>query len=160
MTLPEATDALYFFEETPNVRRLPPERLCDGLIAVGAVMSPAIEVVIENHIDQNVPVVIEGDGILPSLLRRESVQLRATGGQIRAIFVVEPDEEAILANITARGWGMTGWSDVELQTDARVKWLYGQWLANEAVCFDLPVLEPRPWNTFIERLMNASNVSE
>jgi len=49
--LPERTDALYFFEETRNVRRLTPERLRDGLIAVGAVMSPAIEVVIENHID-------------------------------------------------------------------------------------------------------------
>jgi len=81
--------------------------------------------------------------------------LLAAGEQVRAIFVVEPDEEAILANIVARRRGMTGWSEAEVRTDARVKWLYGQWLADEAGCFDMPVLEPRPWNTFIERLIRC-----
>ncbi|MCA1667322.1 MAG: hypothetical protein LC793_07975 [Thermomicrobia bacterium] len=157
VTLPAATDALSFFEETPHVRRLPPERLRDGLIAVGAVMAPAIEVVIENHLDQHAPVVIEGDGILPSLFGRASVQSRATDGKIGAVFIVEPDEAAILANIIARGRGMTGWSAEEIRTDARAKWLYGQWLIGEARRYGVPVLESRPWETVIERLLAVSN---
>ena len=78
VTLPERTEALYFFEETPNVRRLPPERRRDASIAVGEVMSPAVEVVVENHVDQTIPIVIEGDGILPSLLVRPPVRMRAS----------------------------------------------------------------------------------
>ncbi len=158
VTLPEGTDALYFFEETPNVRHLPPERLRDALIAVGAVMSPAIEVVIENHVDQNAPVVIEGDGILPSLLGRESVRLRAIGGEVRAAFIVESDENAIYVNIVVRGRGMVGWSEEEVRADARAKWLYGQWVMGEARRYGVPVLEPRPWDTLIERLMRASDL--
>lgn len=158
VTLPEGTDALYFFEETPDVRRLPPERLRDALIAVGAVMSPAIEVVVENHVDQNAPVVIEGDGILPSLLGRESVRLRAVGGQIRAVFIIEADEDAIYANIVARGRGMAGWGEEEVRIDARAKWLYGRWLTDEARRYGVPVLEPRPWETVIERLVSASGL--
>ncbi len=68
--LPEGTAALYFFLQTPNVWTLPPEQLRDALIAVGEGMAPAIEVVIANHVDTLAPVVIEGDGILPSLFAR------------------------------------------------------------------------------------------
>jgi predicted kinase len=35
VTLPEKTEALYFFEEAPALWSLPPEGLRDGLIGVG-----------------------------------------------------------------------------------------------------------------------------
>ena len=38
VTLPEKTEALYFFEETPAPWGLPPERLRDGLIGVGGLV--------------------------------------------------------------------------------------------------------------------------
>ena len=75
----------------------------DGLVAVGEAVAPAIEVVVENHVDQRYPVVIEGDGILPSLFERESVRARATGGRIRAVYLFESDEDALLADLIARG---------------------------------------------------------
>src|SRR5438067_1512167 len=78
--LPVGTEKLYFFEETPDIWRLPPERLRDALIGVGEVMSPAIEIVVGNHVAQRNPAVIEGDGILPSLLARPEVRRRATAG--------------------------------------------------------------------------------
>lgn len=46
VTLPERTEALYFFEDTPDIWKMPPELLCDGLIGVGQALSPALEVVI------------------------------------------------------------------------------------------------------------------
>ena len=156
VTLPEGTPALYFFQETPHVWRLQPERLRDALIAVGEVMAPAIEVVVENHVDQTEPVVIEGDGILPSLLAHPPIQVRASCGRVRTVFVVEPDEGAIRANIVARGRGMAGWSEQEIWTEARAKWLYGQWLAAEAHRYGVSVVEPRPWETLVERLIAAS----
>ncbi len=156
VTLPERTEALYFFEETPGVRRLPPERLRDALIAIGEVMAPAIEVVVENHIDQAAPVIIEGDAILPPLLARPPVRERATRSRVRAIFIVEPDESVILANTVTRGRGMAGWGEQEVGTNARTMWLYGRWLAEQAQHHGLPTLEPRPWATLVERIVAAS----
>lgn len=149
--LPEGTDALHF-DETPHFWRRPPEELRDALIAVGEVMSPALEVVVENHVDQDAPIVIEGDGILPSLLSRPPLLERS--GTIRAAFLVEPDESVILDNTLARGKGfVAGRTEAELRVDAHARWLFGQWLAREAVRYGLPVVEPRPWETLAERLV-------
>ena len=153
VTLPEGTETLHFFEETPDVWHLPAERLCAALIAVGQMLSPALEVVVENHVDTVAPIVIEGDGILPSLFARPPIQDRARKGQVRAVFLIEPEEEVLLANIVARRRGITGQTEAELRTEARTKRLYGQWLAKEAHHYGLPVLQARPWSTLVERLV-------
>ncbi len=155
ITFPERTEALHFFEETPDVWRLPPEQLCAALIAVGQTLSPALEVVIENHVDTVAPIVIEGDAILPSLFARPPVQDRASNGQVQAVFLIEPEEDVLLANILARRRGTIRQTEAELRTEARAKWLYGQWLAGEARRYGLPVLEVRPWSTLAERLVAA-----
>ena len=158
--LPERTEALYFFEETPEIWTMPPELLRDGLIGVGQVLSPALEVIIENHVDTVAPVVIEGDAILPSLLSRPTVRDRVSDGHVQAVFLVETEEEIVFANIVARGRGMGGRREAELRTEARAKWLYGQWLADEAHRYGLPVLEPRPWSTLVERIQAARSATE
>jgi 2-phosphoglycerate kinase len=160
VTLPEATADLYFFEETPDVWSLSETQLRDGLIAVGHVLEPALEVVIENHVDTMAPVVIEGDGILPSLFARPPVHDRVITGQVRAVFLVEPEEEIMLANILARRRGLRERTEGELRTEARAKWLYGQWLATEAHRFGLSVLEVRPWSTLIERILATVNTGK
>ena len=149
--LPRNTDALYF-DKNPDLWRGQPEAFCDALIAVGEVLSAPLEVVIENHVDQSIPIVIEGDGILPSLLSRPPVVERA--GAVRAVFLVEPDESVILANMPARGRHISGMTQKELRSEARAKWLHGQWLAREAARYNLPVVEPRPWETLVERLID------
>ncbi len=157
--LPEHTEALYFFEETPRVWEMPAERLRDGLIAVGRVMAPALEVVIENHVDTAAPVVIEGDGILPSLFARPPVRDHAAYGNVRAVFLVEPEEDAIFANMVARNRRIVERTRAELRTEAHAKWLFGRWLIEEARGYGLPVVEPRPWLTLFERVMMAVNIS-
>lgn len=158
--LPARTEVLYFFEETPNVWQMPPELLRDGLIGVGQVLSPALEVIIENHVDTDAPVVIEGDSILPSLLSRPSVRDRVSQGQVRAVFLVETQEEVLFANIVARGRRIDGRSEAQLRTEAQAKWLYGLWLADEAQKYNLPVLEPRPWSTLVARIVAIIRASE
>lgn len=75
---------------------------------------------------------IEEDGILPSLFARPSVRDRAIGGQVRAVFLVEPEEDVIFANMMARARGIAEATEAEMRTEARAKWLYGQWLIDEA----------------------------
>ena len=150
-TLPSGTEALYF-DKQPHFWRRTPEEQCDALIDVGEVMSAPLEVVVENHVDQSVPIVIEGDGILPSLLSRPPLLERAAS--IRAAFLVEQDESALLATLVARGgsW-VVGRTQEELQAEAHGKWMFGQWLAAEASRRNLSVVESRPWDTLSERLM-------
>jgi 2-phosphoglycerate kinase len=156
VTLPAGTEKLYFFEKTPDLWRLPPERLRDALIGIGEVMSPAIEVVVANHVAQRNPAVIEGDGILPSLMERPEVRPLAVAGLARAVFVVEPDEDVLLGNMRARGRGFNARTEAEVLVEVRAKGLYGRWLAAEARSRGLPVLAPRPWATLGERILAAA----
>ena len=150
VTLPAQTEALYFFEETPAVWSLPPERLRDGFIAVGQALSPALEVIIENHVDTVAPVVIEGDAILPSLWSRPSVRACMSTGHV----------QTVLPNILGRGRRLSGRPERELRTEARAKWLYGQWLAQQAQRFGVPVVASRPWSTLLERILTASSTND
>jgi len=47
---------------------------------------------------------------------------------------------------------MAGQTEAETRLEAHAKWFYGQWLADEAHHAGLPVLEPRPWSTLLERI--------
>lgn len=158
VTRSENGEALSFFQDR-DVWRRPPARLRDGLIAVGELMSPAVEVVTENHVDTRIPVVIEGDGILPAVLARPPVRQRSTGGRIRAVFLVESDEAAILENMRARGGYFETLPRAEQRTQVRASWLYGQWLAAEAARFGLPVLPARPFPTLVERIVDTASQS-
>lgn len=155
VTLPQNTDDLYFFLKTPNVWKLSPERLCQALIDVGEVMSPAIEIVVDSHIATQVPIIIEGDGILPSLFAREVLQKHYSAGRVRGVFLVESDEEILLDNMRKRGRGIEHMTDAELRTEAHTKWLYGRWLSAEAQRYNLPAIEARPWSTLSERIAKA-----
>ena len=153
VSLPQRTEELYFFTDTPNVWQLEPERLLAGLIATGEVMSSAIEIVVANHCDNAGPIIIEGDGILPTLFDRPLICQYIKSGQVKGVFLVEPNEEILLANMVARGRGITERSMSELRTEARAKWLYGQWLTEQASHYSLLVLEPRQWDTLAERIV-------
>lgn len=128
----------------------------DRFVEVGQALAPALQIVIENHVDTNAPVVIEGDGILPSLYARPSVQSRAENGQVRAVFLIESDEEIMFSNMLARNRGIDRQTEIEVRQEAHAKWLYGQWLVEEARHYGLPVLESRPWSTLLERIIAAS----
>src|SRR5207253_7227830 len=122
---------------------------------VGAAVSPALEIVIENHVDQRIPVVIEGDGILPSLLERDAVLARAAGGRVRAVFLQEPDPEALLANLVARG--RDGWRD-DLAWYARRSVAHGEWLRREAERRGLATVPARPPGTLADRVLAAAGL--
>jgi len=137
--------------DTPEVK---PFDAPGSLLAIAEAVAPAIEVVIENHVDQRYPVVIEGDGILPSLFERESVRVRAVG--IRAVFLYEPDEAALLANLETRG--ADAWR-ADLRAYARRSVAFGEWLGREAARRGLPTVTARPWDTLIDRILAASGLS-
>ena len=150
VSLPENTDALYF-DTVPGFRHLSPEEQCDGLIAVGEALSPALEVIIEHHVHMSLPIVIEGDGIVPSLLSRKPVVERSES--VRTVFLIEPEETETLGNMIARSRAISDRTEEELLHEAHAKWLHGQWVSWEAASHSLPIVHPRPWETLVERII-------
>lgn len=145
------TESLYFFERTPDVWSLPAERLRDGLIAAGEAMSAAIEIVIENHIAQNDPAVIEGDGILPSLPERPSLRAHAANGHLRTAFITPASEDELLRNMIDRGRGALDMRPGELARIAEMNWLFSAWLEGDARRRSLPLLPTNPRDTLLAR---------
>jgi 2-phosphoglycerate kinase len=142
-----ATDALYFFERTPDIWGLPAERLQEGLVAVGEVMADAIAIVTGNHVVQRNPAVIEGDGILPSLLDRPDLAEFVATGKLKMVVLDPPTEEWLLANMIERGRGIPDRSEDETRNMARTSWLYAQWLKREAEMRQVSVVPCLPWET-------------
>jgi 2-phosphoglycerate kinase len=156
VTTPAQQPALHFFLHTEAAWRLPPATLCEHLIAVGEVVSQAIEIVIAHHVATALPLVLEGDGILPALAAQRTVASLDVGDQVRAVFLVEPDEVVLLDTMHGRGRGYDDKPTEEQRTQARMNWLYGQWLQREALRHGLPLLAARPWSTLAERIIAAS----
>lgn len=154
VTLPEHNEALYFFQNREAWQGTP-QQFREGLIAMGDAMLPSIEVVVESHVDTNVPIIIEGDAVLPSLMIRPSIHSHVK--DVRMVIIIELDEDVLLNNMLARGRGADAFTYQEQRTEARAKWLYGQWLIEEARRYHVPVVTSRPWETLVERIIEAIN---
>jgi 2-phosphoglycerate kinase len=152
----EDTEKLYFFD-APDVWRAPAEKVRDGLIGVGQALSPAIAKVITNHLATAEPVILEGDGLLPSLVARADIQEWDAREGVRAVMVAPPVEETILANMLARGRGIPGRSEADLRLHARANWLYGTWLVAEARRFGIPVVDSEPLTSLADRIVVAGS---
>ena len=119
-------------------------------------MCPPLSVVIGHHVATNSPVILEGDGIHPGLVRLQEYGGVAANGQVGAVFLIEDDEDALLEATLARGRGDDQFTAAEQRREARAKVLYGRWLRREVRRLGVPVLKPRPWPTLADRLLAAT----
>ncbi len=124
MTTPEQQPVLHFRRTHPEAARYAPEQIVDLQVAVAEALVPALDAVVGNHLETRVPVVIEGDYLLPSFAVRSSYAGQSAEGRVRAVFVDEPDERRLVRNYRDREPAAG-----EQVTRARVSWLYGAWLA-------------------------------
>lgn len=144
MTTPAEQPVLHYWRTHPKAVHLPPEEILKQTMAVGQVMAPALEAVITNHLESQAPVVLEGDFILPA------VATLFLESQVRAFFLYEESEEQLRQNFLRRE------PERGLQEKrARVSWLYGQWLRQEAERTGGIALPARPWDNIFERILAA-----
>lgn len=106
------------------------------------------------------PVILEGDSILPRIAtQRRFPELRYffTGqvftNEIQSVFLHEPDEAAILANMYERGRGFADLTTIEQQTAARASWLHGHWLREQCTEHRVPIISTRPRDTLTEHVL-------
>lgn len=143
---------LHFFHQK-DVWQNPPELLCQQLIRIAQIVSSALEIVIASHVATATPLVLEGDGILPALAVQKNFTGLEVGEQVRAVFLYEPVKDAIFAAMVQRGRGFEHLTWVEQQVQAEASWLYSLWLYESSVAWKIPVVEARPRDTVVERIL-------
>ncbi len=148
MTTQEAQPELHYWRTHPEAVHDAPEETVQRLIALSRVMAPALEAVIANRLESNVPVVLEGDFILPALATKAMFEGQANAGRVRAVVIDEPDEDQFLRNYQAR-------ESASQPNRARVSWLHAQWLRREADACGVPIVSSRPWPTLFERMLHV-----
>lgn len=129
-----------------------PENYRDKLIAVGRTITHALRIVVESHLATDVPVIIEGDGILPEFAA--TIAREYDEGAVRSVFVIEDNTDFLLNNMLRRGRELDNRATSETRrTESQAKALYSRWLEEEARRYHLPTLRPLPWETLIERIL-------
>lgn len=150
MTTPEQQPVLHYWQTHPEAVHLPADQIVEQQIAVGQVMTPALAAVIANHLETQTPVVLEGDFILPALAAQPTFAGMEQNNAVRGVFLYEPDEAQLLANFLQREP-----ANGPQHKRARVSWLYGQWLKQQAQQHQITVVGARPWDTVFERIVAA-----
>jgi 2-phosphoglycerate kinase len=148
MTTPTEQPVLHYWRTHPEAGNQPAEEIVKHTIAVGQVMTRALEAVIINHIESRVPIVLEGDFILPMLA--SSFSDSSIQSQVRTLFLYEESEEQFCHNFLQREP-----EDGLQKKRAEVSWLYGQWLKQEAERVGALTLPAQPWNDLFERILTA-----
>jgi len=162
VSTPAEQPGIHYFLARPTIWQKPPETICDGFITVGKALMRPLAAVIAHHVfvREASPVILEGDGILPALAAQGSFPTREfppapVSNEVRALFLIESDEEVLLNNMRRRKRGFDHFSLREQETQVRASWLYGQWLRRQADHYNLPIVEARPWETLLERVQNT-----
>ncbi len=162
MTTPTSHPEMHVLSARPS-EQLTPEDIRDGLIRIANALSPALEMICAHHVAVAGAgkLIIEGDTLLPRMAaERQHSQLKyfadlTTHDEIRAVFLTEPDEKALLEQMREFSIGFSALKAVDQERIVRASWLYGQWLAQEADAYGVPVVPVRPWDTLIERVIGS-----
>ncbi len=106
-------------------------------------ISPVLKELANRHIEDHLPIIIEGDFIYPEFT------LSFNNPEVKSIFVHEPDKNQILQNYLSREGG-------ELQHfRAEISSSYGDWIADTCKQKGINLIESRPWNTALSRAVEC-----
>lgn len=150
MTTPEQQPILHYWNTHPEMRQWSAEQIVQHFLNVCAQMTPAYEAVIANHLETAIPLVLEGDYLLPALAAQSSFGGFANAGRVRGLFIHEEDEEQFVQNYLQREP-----ASGRQEGRARVSWLHSQWLVQQANATGCIVVNARPWENSFERILES-----
>lgn len=146
-------DLHFFLQPEEQIFAHPHSELVERLVRIGSIMSHALEAVIGHHVVTQTSIILEGDGILPSLVTQKRIDGVEVSGKIKGVYVVEPDRDTFL-----QMW-RTRWPEEERSRHehgwAQLAWDYGQRIGVEAKRLGICVVEPQPWETLEQRIVAA-----
>jgi 2-phosphoglycerate kinase len=150
MTTPDQQPALHFWRTHPDPGSLSAEEIHEQGLDILQVMLPALEAVVENHLESATPIVLEGDFIHPVLAASDAFGDEPNAGRVRGLFLYESDEGQIVRNFLERE-PATG----PQTTRANVSVLRAAWIREVCENLGVAALPARPWDTLFDRVLEA-----
>ncbi len=155
MTTPKDLPAIHGVLADGSQPGTTPQAECQVLIDTAAIMSQALEIVVANHVNTNAPIILEGDGITPAFAAQQVYANLDTGNWVKAVFLIEDDEEQLYRNAIKRKRGFEQLPSAQQQQQVQASWLYGQWLQQAVTQHDVLMIAPCPWATLEARIVEA-----
>ena len=150
MTTPAQQPTLHYWATKPDSVEMSAQDILELHVAVCRVLTPALQAVITNHVEERTPLVLEGDYLLPELLTAWRKANPAQADRVQGLFLHEPDEAQLVRNFLQRE------PDEDEQTGrAHVSWRFGEWLQQECARQQIACLPTRPWTTLFDRALEA-----
>jgi 2-phosphoglycerate kinase len=149
VTTRESHAAFHYFEPTEEEWMQGPEFLCERHIEAALAMTPAIDALLDREITEGHRLVFQSAWLTPEGAARR----RRASPDTRAAFIHEPEESEVLATMVRRQRRESP-SERQLRL-APMAWRYGNWLRAGAEKHGLPVVEARPRETLVDRIVEA-----
>lgn len=139
VTTKETFPAMHYWNTGASWEKAGVQGNVNWLIDVSKEMAPVLKKLVDRHIEDNVPIIMEGDFIHPEFTSSFGNPL------IKSIFLRESDKNQILQNYLSREGG-----DYQ-QFRAEISIAYGNWIADTCEQIGIPLIEARPWDTALSR---------
>lgn len=147
MTEPERFPVFHYWRlHTEEALRMNDEEQVAFFSRYASTLEEALALVIGNHIETRMSIVLEGDFILPSLAVRRMYGEEPADRHVRAVFLYEEDEAQIARNYLRR-------DGQEQAQRAHISWRVNEWLRAEAGRLGVATVPARPWETLLDRLV-------
>jgi 2-phosphoglycerate kinase len=147
MTTADQQPTLHYWDTHPEAMSWTPQQIVDLTQSVCEDLHPAAEAVVANHLQTDMPVILEGDYVLPRLVTQSAFGDIPSAGRVRGVFLLEPDQGQIAANLRAREP-----DNGDMARRAHVSWLLGEMWRLECERFGVPMVTAQPWETLLQRV--------
>ncbi|MGB4661261.1 MAG: hypothetical protein WBI07_18965, partial [Mobilitalea sp.] len=143
VTTKEKFPAIHYWNTGVNWKDIGADSNVKWLIDVSKEMIPVLKALVNRHLEDNLPIIIEGDFISPEIIKSFE------NPEVKAIFVNETDINQILQNYLSREGG-------DLQHyRAEISIAYGKWIEDACNQKGISVVESRPWDTVLTRVLES-----
>jgi 2-phosphoglycerate kinase len=143
ITTPHDQPLLHHWDTHPECRSWSPAQIADLHLSVSDAVLAGMRAVIADHLKYAVPVVLEGEHLVPELAT-------GFGDAVRAVVLDEPDADRIAANRRAREPDLDH-HDFRAEVGVEI----GARLAVRARGLGVPVVRPSPWQDGVARVLAA-----
>jgi 2-phosphoglycerate kinase len=143
VTAKENYPAIHYWDTGINWKDIGIDGNVKWLIDVSKEMIPVLEALVNRHLEDKLPIIIEGDFIYPEFT------ISFDNPEVKSFFINEPDINQIMQNFLLREGG-----DLQ-QYRAEISIAYGKWITNTCKRNNIRVLEARPWDTALVRAIES-----
>ena len=143
VTTKEGFPAIHYWDTGVNWKDIGVDGNVKWLIDVSKEMVPVLKALANRHLEEKLPVIIEGDFIFPEFT------LSFNDPEVKSIFIYEPDINQIMQNYLSREGGQLQ------QYRAEISIAYGKWIADTCRQNNIRVIEARPWDTALSRAIES-----